>query len=996
MVEFELDGGEAAIVTWHGHYARRLRLQVDGLRAHPSQALRLERLIQELPGVEHVAADPRSGRVLVEYAPGASLLDRIRSEVAADGVQQLSGWRLPSGILQGWLYPAPASQGSNGSEDHHWHALTIEQVAAELETSVLGLTAKEAELRQGRYGSNLIDELAPRSNLSILASQVDNLPSVLLLGSSFLSLLLGDHLDAASILSVVGLNTTAGYQVEHKNEQLLDSWRHLEAGETQVLRDGTLQLAAASRLVPGDVILCRSGDIIPADARVIDAHRLACNEAPLTGESEAQSKQVESVPIDAPFAERLSMLFAGSTVVHGHGRAIVVATGKGTEMAKVGALLDRERAPQAPLERRYGDLGNRIAWAAVCSGIAAGLIGTLRGRGLLAGARDAVALAVAAIPEGLPVVATSALVRAMGRLRERGMVVRRLASAETLGAVTVICADKTGTLTYNDMQLEVVEVDGKAFVPSELHADPERLFEDRVSLALAAAVLNSDVDVLDQTDGAVVGSSTERALVAAAAAAGLDRAALRRDYPRRLLHERSDGVHYVVSIHGSPNGGEIAFMKGAPEQVLSLCDSEGKRRLHESRKRKLLARNAALAADGLRVLALAWRRLPRRPQSRAESGYNLIGLVGLRDPLRAGAADTIDAAARAGVRTVIATGDQLRTAQSVARSIGLSGQVIEGSAVSRMIENGEFECLRNASAFARVTPADKVAIVEALRQAGEIVAMVGDGINDAPALKAADIGVAVGIGSSDLARQAADLVMEREDLRAILAAISEGRIVQDNLRRALRYLLATNTAEVFLVLGTALAGRTVLNPLQLLWLNLLSDTLPALALALQPGNPDILSRPPARPEAPLLPAEAKWNIVRDGAAMAGFGVAALWLGGAPVAFAALAGIELAYGAACRAPGVVSNAEFRNLMGTAVALQTSTFALPPLRRLLGLPGFAGTAEWLGFAAGLLAPWVVKRLAGGEVIVRHNPSVVTGLRLQPRAKHSNVPISLKEES
>lgn len=996
MAEIGLNGGETAVVVWHGRHARRLRLRVDCLRARPSEALRLERLIQELPGVEHVAADPRSGRVLVDYAPGAALLGRIR-EVSTDRSSASSSW-LPRLHLPRWLDAAAVPEQSKvRPADRHWHALAFEQVATEFDTTVLGLTAKEAELRLGRCGPNLVDDIEPRSNLAILASQLDNLPSVLLLGSSILSLLLGDRLDAASILSVVGLNTTVGYQVEHKNEQLLASWRHLEAGEAQALRDGALQLVPARGLVPGDVILCRSGDIIPADARVIDAHRLACNEAPLTGESEAQSKQVEAVPIDAPVAERPSMLFAGTTVLQGHGRAIVIATGTGTEMAKVGALLDRERAPQAPIERRYGELSNRIAWAGVASGIAAGLVGTLRGRGIVAGARDAVALAVGAIPEGLPVVATSALVRAMGRLRERGMVVRRLASAETLGAVNVICADKTGTLTHNDMRLEVVEVDSKVLAPNELHADPARLFADRVSLALAAGMLNSDVDVLDQPGGNVIaGSSTERALVAAATAAGLDRVALRRDYPRRLLRERSDGVHYVVSIHGSPAGDEIAFLKGAPEQVLSLCHSEGRGRLGGSRKRQLLARNAALAADGLRVLALAWCRLPRRGDRRADNGYDLIGLVGLRDPLRDGAADAVGAAARAGVRTVIITGDQMRTAQSVARSIGLSGQTIEGSAVARMIENGDLDRLRQASAFARVTPADKVAIVEALRQAGEIVAMVGDGINDAPAMKAADIGVAVGIGASDLARQAADLVMEREDLRAILAAISEGRIVQDNLKRALRYLLATNTAEVALVLGTALAGRAVLTPLQLLWLNLLSDTLPALALALQPGNPDVLSRPPAQPGAPLLPPDAQWKISRDGAAMAGFGAAALWLGGSPAAFAAMAGIELAYGAACRAPGAASNPEFRDLMGTAVALQMSALTLPPLRRLFGLPGLAGSEEWLGFAGGLLAPWVLKRLAGGELIVRHNPHPALRSSPKPRAQHSNVRIMLKEAS
>jgi len=346
----------------------------------------------------------------------------------------------------------------------------------------------------------------------------------------------------------------------------------LEAGHAEVVRDGVLRGVPATDIVVGDVFLCRAGDTIPADARVLDAHRLTCNEAPLTGESEPQAKESPPVRARTLLAERSSMLYAGTTVASGHGRAVVTGTGAATEVACIGRLLTQQRAPATPLERRLNQLGNQLTVAGVGAGVAAAGVGWLRGRPLAQLTRNAIALGVAAIPEGLPVVATAALVRAMQRMRRRGMVVRRLVSAETLGGVTVVCADKTGTLTKNDMALEVLELGDGPIDPAHVTAQPQRLFSHGPTLALAAAVLNSDVDV--QTNGHatdVFGSSTERALVAAAHAAGLDRETLRRLYPRRMLRERGAGVHYVISVHDAPRGAAVAFVKGAPEQVLGLC-----------------------------------------------------------------------------------------------------------------------------------------------------------------------------------------------------------------------------------------------------------------------------------------------------------------------------------------------------------------------------------------------------------------------------------------
>jgi Ca2+-transporting ATPase len=882
--------------------------------------------------------------------------------------------------------------GSSSSDDRQatgspaWHALPVEAAFEKLASSAAGLDPQEAARRLGVYGANSLQGAGERSRLDILLAQVTNLPTGLLLGSTGLSGVLGDWLDASAILSVIGLNTAIGYQVEHRNESLLASWRRLQAGEAMALRGGRLCRVRATELVPGDVILTRAGDTVAADARVIEAHRLSCDEAALTGESEPQRKATAAVAASTILAERHSMLYAGTIVASGHGRALVVATGNHTEVAQVRRLLEAQKAPQTSLERRLEELVNRMAVAGVAAGLGNAALGWLRGRPLIDALRSAVALGVAAIPEGLPVVSTAALVRSMERMRGRGLVVRRVASAETLGGVTVVCADKTGTLTCNRMVLEQIDLGTGSVDPASLRALPQHLFKDPATLLLAAAILNSDVDA--QRSGNEVqltGSATELALVRAARAAGLSRTALRAAYPRRVLHERNGGVYYTLSLHDTPQGDVVAFVKGAPEQVAALCSHDLRGRFGAAQRRRLLARNEEMARDGLRVLALAWRRSKSMRQAGRKGGFTLIGLAGLRDPLRPGAADAVRMAAHAGIRTVILTGDQRRTAEAIGRAVGLSGPVLEGRQVERLLRSkraADRRRLVSTSVFARVTPAHKVGIVRALREHGEVVAMAGDGVNDAPALKAADVGIAIGIGSADLARGAADMVLDGEDLRSILAAVGEGRIVQDNLRRTVHYQVASNLAEVALSIGANLFGRRdPLTPLQLLWINLISDTLPALALAWEPGRPDVLDRGPAAPDAPLLHRDAQIAVARDAAWLAGLSGLGLLIGGPATAFSTLIGAELGYTFTCRAPGTRPDRTFWQLTGAAAGVHMATFAVPPLRMLLGMPPLPSLAEVVGFVAGLAVPWVISSATDGAVIVRrgtggHRPSEIAG--------------------
>jgi Ca2+-transporting ATPase len=467
------------------------------------------------------------------------------------------------------------------------------------------------------------------------------------------------------------------------------------------------------------------------------------------------------------------------------------------------------------------------------------------------------------------------------------------------------------------------------------------------------------------------GSSTEQALVRAAHRAGLDVRALRAAFPTRSVTDRASGVHYVVSIHGAPGGGRVAFVKGAPEQVLELCDRQGTdgRPLDRAARQRLRRANEALAGDGLRVLAIGWRRLDGEESPRA---FDYLGLIALRDPLRPGSVDAIAAARRAGIRTIMLTGDQHRTAAAIARQLGLEGEALDGVEVARLARSTDPRDrarLQKVAVISRVAPEDKLAVVEALRHAGEIVAMAGDGVNDAPALKVADVAIAVGRDATDLTRHVADVVLQGEDLRSILNAIAEGRIVQDNLRRAVRFLFATNFSEMLVVIGAALVGaRPPLTPLQLLWINLLTDTIPALALALEPGDRSVLDRPPAPPSAPILSSAARAEVARDGALMALGGGAATLLGGRAFGFGVLSGAQLAYTIECRAADQRASSRFNALVGGTVALQATALLLPPLRRLLSLGG-SGAVPLGGFLLGFGLPRLMGKMGGGEVIVRY---------------------------
>jgi Ca2+-transporting ATPase len=945
------DADVAASIARHARSARRLRLEVPALLGDPELAHRLEQTAAARPGVVRASASTRSARLLVEYSDDAPVLAELEAYARRRERRRTSRQhpRAPHLAVD-------------------WHAESFDEVCKRLATScTAGLSKAEAERRRQLFGSNVIAEEAPQSRLAMLAAQFKNVPTAMLLSSTVVSLLLGDVIEAGAIVAVLGINATVGYRVERTSQSLLESWRTTELGTAEVVRDGSIMTVPAAALVPGDVIVVRAGTVITADARIVAAHRLSADEGPLTGESESVTKQNTPVPVDAPLAERTSLLYRGTMVASGHGRAVVVATGHDTEIADVQRLAAESHAPKGRLQARLNALGTRLSWAGLAASGAAAVAGLAHLRNPVEILRDTVALGVAAIPEGLPVTTTAALVRAMERLRARGVVVRRLSTSETLGAITIACTDKTGTLTENKMRLEQLSLlDGgrtRRINAADL-TDQCKAFGPLAAL-LIACVLNSDVEYQRNAHGHLEldGSATERALVEAARRCGIDPAAIREYWPRRRLIERHDGIAYVVSEHARG----IAFMKGAPEQVVPLCD------LDRTAADAVLAENTALASRGLRVLAVAEQTIERHARYTKRS-WRYLGLVALRDPLRRGSVEALHAAELAGIRTIVLTGDQPATARAIAVEAQLRGDVVEGRELAELLAASDVaDRLERLAVVARVTPAQKVAVVEALRRRGEVVAMLGDGINDAPALRAADVGIAVGARSTDLARQTADVVLERADLRSVLEAIAEGRAVQDNLRRSIRFQAAGNFGEIMLAFGAAVVGVRLITSLGLLWINLLTDTFPGLALALEPTRGRLLERPPLPPDAPILDRNDWRRIARDGCLIAASSGVAAIAGGPLAAFASIGATQFGYAAASRSADHAPSSQLAGLIGGSAAIHLLAVASAPARTLLrvsGVPAVAFTSFALGLGVPLYLGW--RRTADYQIVRRPKES------------------------
>jgi P-type Ca2+ transporter type 2C len=769
----------------------------------------------------------------------------------------------------------------------NWHLQTIETCLEALQTRMnTGLSQSEVEARLVQYGPNELVEKTGRTPLKIFWEQITTTMVLILIGAAVIAGLLGDWKNTIAITAIVILYAILGFIQEYRAEQAIAALKKLSVPNVRVLRGGRLQEISARDLVPGDILQLEAGNVLPADVRLLEAVNLRIQEAALTGESEPVEKQIAALSgEDLPLGDRRNMGYMGTIVTQGRGLAVTVATGMQTELGKIADLIQQSGPEQTPLQKRLDALGKTLAVIGVLIAILIGVLGYLRGDELRHMLLTAVSVAVAIVPEGLPAVVTITLALGAQRMLEKQTLIRKLPAVETLGSVTVICSDKTGTLTENRMTVIILDVANHALDLTE-EMDRSGSFtatrlgapiESALSLAAVGGALCNDARLVDEGDDRfhTLGDPTEGALVAAAAKLGYWKSALDSSFPRAAelpfdserkrmttVHDLREYDPEVLAGLDVSNCRYIAFTKGSVDGLLDLASAvwiNGRaERIDEDFKVRIEAANQNLAKSGMRVLGIGFRlmnQIPEIIQTDLEQNMTFVGLFGMIDPPRNEVRDAVALTKKAGIRTVMITGDHPLTATEIARQLGIIDPSQDGNVkvlTGAELENLSFDELKNevddVQIFARVSPEHKLKIVQALQERGQIVSMTGDGVNDAPALRRADIGVAMGITGTDVSKEAADMILLDDNFATIVAAVKEGRTIYDNIRKFVRFSVAGNIGKVLVMLLAPFLGKPLpLLPLQLLWLNLLTDGLLGLGMGVEKAESDTMNRPPYSP-----------------------------------------------------------------------------------------------------------------------------------------------------
>lgn len=752
----------------------------------------------------------------------------------------------------------------SGPADDRWHAISAQAVARRLSSDTRrGLTDAEASQRRERFGENAVAEQVPRSIWSMIAGQLSDFMILVLIAAAVVAGLVGELKDSVVIVVIVALNAVVGVFQEWRAERALEMLRGMAAPTARILRAGEQRIVPAREIVPGDVVLLSEGDIVPADLRLAETSALSADESMLTGESVPVDKVAELfVPADAALGDRANMAFKGTILTHGRGVGLAVATGMETELGRIAGILESAERVRTPLQRRLARFGQwlGIAVLVLCAMLFA--FGLMRGEPPLLMFLTAVTLAVAAVPEALPAVVTVALALGAREMMSHNGLVRVLPAVETLGSVTTICSDKTGTLTQNKMHVDIVTSGGE-----DLDLDGSREDDRRIGALVSAMALCSDAAI--NADGELIGDPTETAISARAAAAGSERHKLEERFPRIGELAFDSDRKRMTTLHRDGTG-VVAFAKGAPEALLPRCTS--RRTVSGDQEalnaEEILAKAEQMANEGLRVIAFAERRwpdasnAPRTGSDDIERAMTFLGLVGLLDPPRPEAAEAVALCRRAGITPVMITGDHPSTARRIGQRLGFidDGDSVISGLELRDMSDAELESrIGGLRIYARTDPAQKIRIVQALQSSGEIVAMTGDGVNDAPALKRADIGVAMGQGGTDVAREASSLVLLDDNFATIVGAVRAGRRIYDNIRKFIKYTMTSNSGEIWTISLAPFFGLPIpLLPIHILWINLVTDGLPGLALAVEPEEEDVMQRPPRPPDESIF-ARGMWQ-----------------------------------------------------------------------------------------------------------------------------------------
>lgn len=752
-----------------------------------------------------------------------------------------------------------------------WHALESGEVLDNLQTSKDGLSTKEAELRLQKFGFNELMGKKGVSVLQVFLGQFKDVFVVMLLAAILISVVVGEIVDASVILIIVALNAAVGFVQEYRSEKAMEAMKKMTAPKARLLRDGKEVTVPAREVVPGDIVLLESGDRVPADGRLLDAIDLKTDEAVLTGESTPVEKRAGALKPETRIVDMRNSVFTATHIIYGRGKGVVTATGMGTEFGKIAEMVQTVKAEEPPLKLKLKQFAKKLGIIIVIACIAIFILEAFREQNFIETFLIAVALAVSAVPEGLPAIVTVTLALGARALTKRNAVIRKLSSAETLGSTTIICSDKTGTLTKGEMTVRKVYSDGKITevtgvgyeAKGEFHRSTTLLNPKEDSYLTSLLRIGALCNNASYDGEKIIGDPTEGALIVAAAKAGMWKDKLEEEYPRVGEIPFSSERKRMATIHRTPGGEKVAYVKGAPETVLGLCTKlyrKGQvKTLGQKEREEILKINNKLASEALRLLGMAYRILPDASDEFSEENVErdliFVGLMGMIDPPRDEVKEANRLCEQAGIKTVMITGDHKLTAVAVAEEIDMlkDGLVLTGGELDKW-DDEEFEkIVEDVGVYARVYPEQKLRIVRALKKKGHIVAMTGDGVNDAPALKNADIGVAMGITGTDVSKEASDMVLTDDNFATIVNAVKQGRIVYDNIRKFAFFLIRSNFDELVVVTSFALAGLPLpISAAMILWINLVTDGGPAIALSMDTPTEDVMQRPPRDPKQGVL------------------------------------------------------------------------------------------------------------------------------------------------
>ncbi len=867
-----------------------------------------------------------------------------------------------------------------------WYNKEVQEVFRELATSELGLSEDEAKKRLEAYGPNELEKEKRNAWFIILVNQLKNPLFIVLIAAALISFYVGKTIDTVVIFGVIILNTLIGFFQEYKAETALEALKSMSAPEAQVLRNcqekgSCIETRLKAReIVPGDIIILSAGDKVPADARLFEAANLEIDESSLTGESTPVRKTTDPLPEPAPIADRINLVFSGTAVTNGRGKAIVFATAKQTEMGKIADIIKTTEKAETPIKKRTLDLSRKLAiFALLASGLTL-VIGVLRGFDFVEIFLFSLATAVSAIPEGLPTVITLTLAIAVNRMAKRSVIIRKLQAVDTLGSATVICTDKTGTLTTNQMTAKKIFADKKTIEITGVGYEPTGRFEQAgtpidlkdsktfTQLFYAAVLCNDSRLRRHQINGGyrweIQGDPTEGALIVAATKAGYEEDVLEEKMRRIDEIPFNSKVRYMVTFNRTSSTEVTAYCKGAPEAILKMCtkiiENGNEKELTQQAKDEILKNNYEMANEALRVLAFAYKTIKNEDleaiKEKIQKGQPeliFIGLIGMIDPPRAEAKQAVELCEKAGIKVIMATGDHKLTAQAIAKELGImkaDSKVFTGSELDEIDDSKLDSLINEIAVFARVSPAHKYRIVESLRRKGHIVAMTGDGVNDAPGLKAAEIGIAMGITGTDVAKETADMVLTDDNFASIVNAIEEGRVIFDNIRKVVKYLISTNTGEVVTILAALilLAGAPlILAPVQILWINLVTDGLLVIPLALEAKEGDVMYKPPRKSEEKTINRDIVLNVIYVSAFMA-IGTIAIFsfniqnaIHAQTLAFATMTFFQVFNSLNCRSQtkssfklGIFTNRYLLLAIIASVMLQIAAISIPALQTALG--------------------------------------------------------------